>query len=439
MTAELILRGGRIVQNGELCTRSVVVDKGKIEGIYEIGQEPTAETDIDCTGLYILPGMIDIHTHLRDLKQSNKEDYRSGTMAAAAGGVTTVVDMPNSQPPVLSHNVLQQKIERTRKNRFVNVGFYGGIPKSPNTPNEKFFNDILGLKVYPHAPLDKDIQYTKERIIECLNLARRWDLPLLLHPDFSDPDAQPETVQDFFEIHSCEAERRAVVTFIDALKEIESRVHVCHVSCAFTAKLIKKHRAENTLTAEVTPHHLLLTGDKFTNKNGEAKVLPPLRSPHDRRFLQESVSHCVIDCVASDHAPHTKKEKHAPFLYASSGFPGLETTVPLMLTRVLKGEMHWVEYLRCCCSAPARILNIPGKGILCKGYDADLIVVKEDKYEIRGDKFHSKATVTPFEGQEVLARPVMTFVGGRLVYRDGSFKVRPGTAGIVPVRNVIEH
>ncbi|MFO7837311.1 MAG: dihydroorotase family protein [Candidatus Thorarchaeota archaeon] len=439
MAAELILRGGKICQNGELCRRSVVVDKGKIEGIYRIGQEPTAEIDIDCTGLYILPGMVDIHTHLRDLKQSKKEVYRSGTMAAAAGGVTTVVDMPNTQPPVLSLQVLERKIEQAKRNRFVNIGFYGGIPQSPDALDERFFNKIMGLKVYPHSPLHEDVRYTKERIGACLNLAKRNHLPLLFHPDLSNPSAKAKTVQDFFKIHSCEAEKRAIVAFIQALQETESRMHVCHVSCASAANLIKKHRAENILTAEVTPHHLFLTGDQFTNEDGRAKVMPPLRSPYDKNVLNQSLSRCVIDCVASDHAPHTENEKCASFLDAPSGFPGLETTVPLMLTRVFRGEMHWVEYLRCCCSGPARILNIPRKGILCKDYDADIVVVQEDQYEIRGDTFHSKANITPFEGQEVLARPVMTFVGGILVYRYGNFEVGPGTAGVVPVRRVVEH
>lgn len=439
MPADLILRGGKIPQNGNLSTKSVVIDKGRIEGIYEVGQEPAAETDIDCTGLYILPGMIDIHTHLRDLKQSEKEDYRSGTMAAAAGGVTTVVDMPNSDPPVLSRSVLERKIKRARKNRFVNVGFYGGIPKNPKKLEKSFIDDILGLKAYPHAPLDRDVRYTKERIRECLRTAGRNALPLLLHPDSSNPNAKARTVQEFFEVHSCEAEKKAIVEFVKALHDTGGRAHVCHVSCAAAAKLIKSHRAENSLTAEVTPHHLLLTGEKFTNKDGVAKVLPPLRSPHDSSVLWEALSHCIIDCVASDHAPHTKREKRAPFLEASSGFPGLETTLPLMLTLVFNGDMHWVEYLRCCCSGPAKILNIPRKGILCKGYDADIVVVKKERYDIRGNQFHSKANVTPFEGREVLARPVMTFVGGTLVYRYGKCEARPGTAGIVPIRRVVEH
>ncbi|MGV9170631.1 MAG: dihydroorotase, partial [Promethearchaeia archaeon] len=324
-------------------------------------------------------------------------------------------------------------------NRFVNIGFYGGIPHSPNALDENFFNEILGLKVYPHSPLHEDVRYTKERIRECLNLAKKNNLPLLFHPDLSDSNAKAKTVQDFLKMHSCEAEKRAIVAFIQALQETESRLHVCHVSCAFSTNLIKKHRAENMLTAEVTPHHLFLTGDQFTNEDGRAKVMPPLRSPHDKKVLEQSLSRCVIDCVSSDHAPHAEKEKCTSFLDASSGFPGLETTVPLMLTRVFKGKMHWVEYLRCCCSGPARILNIPEKGILSKGYDADIVVVQKDRYEIRGDKFHSKANITPFEGREVLARVVMTFVGGTLVYRDENFEVGPGTAGIVPVHKAVEH
>ena len=374
MTVDLVLKDGIFIENGRETIRSVAIEAGKIEGVYKHGDEPQYQNSIDCRGLYILPGLIDIHVHLRDLKQSDKEDYESGTMAAAAGGVTTVVDMPNSDPPVLDKKTLDEKIAHAQESSYVNVGFYAGIPNNIEDFDVQMLQDILGLKVYPHSPLDKSTKYTKDRIKECTKLAVASEIPLLFHPDMPAREVVPKNMEEFFLAHSCEDEVKSVQSFIDAKIEYEARLHVCHVSCAATARLIRDNRAEDTLTAEVTPHHLFLTGGDFPHDDGLAKMFPPLRSPYDNKMLMEALCQtCAIDCVASDHAPHKKWEKTAPFLKASPGIPGLETTLPLMLTEVFEKRMAWIDYLRVCSSAPARILGLQTKGILTKDYDAYIV------------------------------------------------------------------
>ena len=180
---------------------------------------------------------------------------------------------------------------------------------------------------------------------------------------------------------------------------------------------------------------MFLSGDQFSHDDGSAKMLPPLRSPYDTDMLSHALCRqCAIDCVVSDHAPHTAAEKARPFLEAASGIPGLETMLPLMLTEVFEGRLSWIDYLRCCCTGPATILGIPNKGILAKGFDADIAIVRKEEWWISGAAFHSKAKITPFESRRVLARPVITIVGGVIVYNDGRFMVGPGVAGRVPVR-----
>ncbi len=435
MAVDMVLKDGLFIENGRETIRSVAIEAGKIEGIYKHGDEPRHRGSIDCRGLYILPGLIDIHVHLRDLKESDKEDYETGTMAAAAGGVTTVVDMPNSDPPVLDKKTLDEKIARARDLRYVNVGFYSGIPSNIEKFDVQMIRDILGLKVYPHAPLDKDTKYTRERIRECTRLAVASDRPLLFHPDMPASKNVPKNMEEFFLAHSCEDEVKSVQSFIDAKVEYEARLHVCHVSCAATARLIQENRAEDTLTAEVTPHHLFLSGGDFPNDDGLAKMLPPLRSPYDNKMLMEALRQtCAIDCIASDHAPHRKWEKTAPFLKASSGIPGLETTLPLMLTEVFEKRLSWIDYLRICSSAPARILGLETKGILTPGYDADIVLARIQEGTITGENFFSKAKVTPFEGRQVLARTITTIVGGVVVFDNGEFVTGPGIAGKVPVQ-----
>jgi dihydroorotase len=434
MAVDLILKDGIIIVDDRESIQSVAIDSGKIEGFYNHGEEPECKKVIDCRGLYILPGLIDMHVHLRDLNQSEKEDYETGTMAAAAGGITTVVDMPNSNPPVLTRKVLDQKIANALDNRFVNVGFYAGIGKILDA---SMVPDILGLKVYPHSPLLYGVQYDEARIKKCVQLAYKHNLPLLFHPDSSTKEDIPETREEFFLIHSCESEVNSLQAFLDAKVEYDARLHVCHVSCAATARLILEHRAEQTLTAEITPHHMLLSGDNYPHDDGTAKMLPPLRSPYDTQMLAQALCmKCAIDCVVSDHAPHTLSEKIAPFLEAASGIPGLETTLPLMLTEVFEGRIGWIDFLRCCCSGPAKILGIPGKGILAVGYDADIVIVRRQEWYISGADFYSKAKLTPFEGRRVLAKPVTTIVDGQIVYHEGRFMVGPGIVGTVPVRKM---
>jgi dihydroorotase len=435
MTVDLVLKDGIFIENGRETVRSVAIDIGKIEGVYKHGNEPPYRDSIDCRGFYILPGMIDIHVHLRDLKQSDHEDYESGTMAAAAGGVTTVVDMPNSDPPVLDRKTLNEKIARAQESSYVNVGFYAGIPRNIEDFDVQMLRDILGLKVYPHKPLDGDVEYTRERIRECTKLAVASEIPLLFHPDMPAKSAIPRNIEEFFLAHSCEDETKSVQSFIEAKIEYEARLHVCHVSCAATARLIQENRAEDTLTAEVTPHHLFLSGGDFPQDDGLAKMLPPLRSPYDNKMLMKALCQTwAIDCIASDHAPHKKWEKTAPFLKAASGIPGLETTVPLMLTEVFEKRMDWIDYLRVCSSAPAKILGLETKGILTKGYDADMILARIQEGTISGKNFFSKAKITPFEGRRILARVVTTIVGGVVVFDDGEFVTGPSVAGMAPVQ-----
>ncbi|MFX1483108.1 MAG: dihydroorotase family protein [Promethearchaeota archaeon] len=434
MTVDLVLKDGIFIENGRETVRSVAIEAGKIEGIYKHGEEPQYREKFDCRGFYILPGLIDIHVHLRDLKQSYKEDYESGTMAAAAGGVTTVVDMPNSDPPVLDKSVLDDKISRALDSRYVNVGFYAGIPYNLEHFDVQMIRDILGLKVYPHSPLDKQTEYNKSRIRNCMKLARASGVPLLFHPDLPAEKKVSSDIEEFFLTHSCESEVKSLRLFLDAKVEYETRLHVCHVSCGATARLVQENRAEDTLTAEVTPHHLFLSGGDFPYEDGTAKMLPPLRSPHDNRMLMDALTKSwAIDCVATDHAPHRKLEKTAPFLKASAGIPGLETFLPIMLTEVFEKRLSWIDYLRVCSSAPARVLGLENKGILTKGYDADIVIAQIHEEKISGTNFYSKAKITPFEGRRVLARAVTTIVGGEIVFRDGEFVLGPGIAGTVPV------
>lgn len=432
MPLDLLLKDGNLVLEGRVVKRSIGIKGGKIRGIYSNSQSLQAGEIVDCTDLFILPGMIDIHVHLRDLQQTKKEDFATGTKAAAAGGVTTVVDMPNSIPPVLDYSVLRDKMDSAKEKRYVNVGFYAGVPQDFRI-DQIMVPDILGLKVYPHSPLS-DVQYTPKRIRQSLQMAKTIDRPLLFHPDVANEGKPPGTIDAFFETHSCDVEKRSVEMFLRELQVIGGHLHICHISCARVVSLLDQARRKVRITGEVTPHHLFLDSNDFDYEDGTAKMLPPLRTKQDSKALISALNVGTIDCVGSDHAPHTIKEKHSSFMKAPSGIPGLETTVPLLLTEVFKNQMSWKTYLRACCQRPAEIIGLTNKGRVAQGFDADLVVISKEPYKIKGSKFYSKAKVTPFEGREVTARPIITIVEGIIVYKDGEFEVDAGSVGAVPVR-----
>ncbi|UCE11656.1 MAG: dihydroorotase family protein [Candidatus Thorarchaeota archaeon] len=434
MTIDLLLANGFVILEGREVVRSVGIDAGRIEGIYESGAKPKSAESIDCAQKYILPGTIDTHVHLRDLNLEYKEDFLTGTMAAAAGGVTTVVDMPNSDPPTLTRSTLDKKISEAEEKRYVNIGFFAGIQWGKQGFDVSLSHDILGVKVYPHSPLKEEVSYTPSRIRECMKISVEHDLPILIHPDSSDAKKKPADADEFFQQHSCESEVESLRRFLLGQSVVGGRLHVCHVSCATTVRTIEENRAEMSLTAEVCPHHMFLSSGEFTHNDGRAKALPPLRSPYDASILRNALKMCTIDIVVSDHAPHTVEEKKLPFMEAPSGIAGLETTVPILLTEVFEGRMSWVEYLRCCCSGPARVFGIANKGVLSKGFDADITVVSREEYSLSSNSFLSKAKMTPFEGRRVQAKPVLTIVGGEVVYDNGKIVMARGTAGRVPVR-----
>ncbi|MHA1771388.1 MAG: dihydroorotase [Candidatus Thorarchaeota archaeon] len=434
MGIDLLLRNGFVIQQGTPVIRSVGITGKRIQGIYRKDQEPTAHNIIDCKNQYILPGMVDIHVHMRDLNQTAKENYRSGSRAAAAGGVTTVVDMPNSNPPVLDTEVLQKKIKQAKRLSIVNMGFYTGIPEDTTSFDPKMIRDILGIKVYPHAPLT-NVSYDSKRIRECFRISHKYRIPILIHPDMPNDSTTPKTKEEFMRLHSCAKESLAVQRFVDAAHQIGGSLHVCHISCTSAAEIVSRERTRISITGEVTPHHLFLNNEMFDFSDGTAKMLPPLRNSEIvKKLWNFLLQDNGIDTIGSDHAPHTMHEKKEAFMKAPSGIPGLETSVPLLLTAVFERKLPWNTYLRACCQRPIEIVGIKGKGQLKPGFDADIVVVAQEEYKIKGSRFFSKAKITPFEGMQVKARPVMTIVEGEIVYKRGEIIAEPGTVGTVPVR-----
>jgi carbamoyl-phosphate synthase/aspartate carbamoyltransferase/dihydroorotase len=340
-----------------------------------------------------LPGLIDIHVHLRDPGATHKEDFSTGTAAALAGGVVAVVDMPNNTPPTVDESTLRQKIDLARKKARCDFAFYLGASTS-NATQPAPDHHLAGLKMY---------------VDETYGPLRVRDLPTLMAHFRSWPRNRPIAAH---------AEGLSAAIVIGLAQLYDRQVHVCHVSRKAEIELVKQSKERGSkVTCEVTPHHLFLTEDDAKALGGYGQMKPPPEKEEDREALWANLA--VIDAVASDHAPHTKEEKEGNT--PPPGVPGLETNLPLLLDAMIRGQLSLEQLIRLTHDGPARVLGIqPPEG-------AYVEVDPEASYVLRGVEQHTKCQWTPFEGMTVQGRVKKVYLRGTKVYEDGQVLAPPGS------------
>jgi dihydroorotase len=429
--ADLVIGGGKVYYRGSILEGGVAVQDGKIVAVAKDAGLPRGEERFDVKGRILCPGFIDPHVHLRDMNYSYKEDFRSGTLAAAAGGFTTVLDMPNTDPITDSLGRMAEKIERARANAYVNVGFYLALTKRTD------FRALplgVGLKAYLYSPREelqvdvKLVSAAAHRLPRGYPLAvhaERAQLILELHRRSADKSMSE--AERFLHCHPPEAELQCVSEIIGTVPS-EVMLHFSHVSLPSCTSLIGKSGRRASI--EVTPHHLFLSSDDLLRLGGIALTDPPARKQSDLTGLMAALREGSVDLIGSDHAPHALREKvgESP----PPGIPGLETSVPLMLSGVERGSIDIMTLLRSFTSRPAEIFGLRGRGSLEAGGTADFTVLDLKRpWTIDSSRFFSKARYSPFDGLKVRGGPWATFVGGRLIILEGEVAVQPGTGGIV--------
>jgi len=437
LSVDLVVKNTKIVSSSTVFEAGLAIKNGRIVGLAKEPNLPKAEKTIDACGCLTLPGVIDVHVHFREPGLTHKEDFLSGSMAAVAGGVTTVADMPNTNPPTLDPESLKVKVEKARGKSYVNIGFIGGVVRGNL---DKLFllgeAGVLGFKMFMvetlGLPLDDDC------MVEAFRLVGETGKPLLVHAeDFqliqdSTRKVREAGKKDFLawvESRPSFAEAKAIDKVNLFSQKTGCKTHVCHVSSKAGVKTLKDAKKENSLlTCETCPHYLLLDVENVDKSSFICKITPPIRFRSDRETLWRGLLDGTIDMVASDHSPHTKKEKLCENVWeAASGFVGVETMVPLMLTQVNLGRLSLNHYVKVSSENPAKLLGFyPRKGLIQVGSDADLTIVdlkKEDK--IRAERLHSKSRVTPFDGWMVKGIPVYTVVKGNVVMEKGEIVGEP--------------
>ena len=443
MPVDLILHNIKICTRGELVEAGLAIDEGKIFKIAKETSLPQASAKLNLKGQIILPGLIDVHVHLRDQQLAYKEDFFTGTSAAAAGGVTLAIDMPNNKPITTDSKSLKERMSLAETRAVVNVAFYSAFPENlsevPSIVEEgavafKLFlsQKIGGLDIRDDDALSA--AFDKVAGMDVLVAVHAEDMETLENVREGLQRAGRKDLEAYLKVHSPAAEAKAIHRVIRLMKKSGVHVHFCHISSSSGLKaFLKAKKLGLPVTCEVTPHHLLLSSKDLKHYNTLALTDPPIRTENDMKALWNALKHGLIDAVASDHAPHAVEEKEAKAVWdVKTGIPGLETTLPLMLTQVNEGRLRIPELARVTSERPAEIFNIKNRGSLSEGNSADLIVVDLNReYKIDSSKFHSKAKFSPFDGWKVKGKPTKTFVNGQLVMDEGEIVAKPGTGQII--------
>lgn len=348
-----------------------------------------------------LPGLIDPHVHLRDPEQTQKEDFFTGTSAALAGGFTTVIDMPNNLIPITSNEKLNNKIAIARNKIVCDVGFYFGSMGDNLDEFEKVKDKIMGLKLYLNHTTGNFL--LDKKILSRAFSALTPSLPILVH-----------------------AEKDAVLDVLDTVRETGHKAHICHVTASELQHVIQAKEEGLPITCGVTPHHLFLAEDDVKTLGTLGLMKPPLQSKKDVEFLWENLK--KIDAIESDHAPHTRAEKQSdnpPY-----GVPGLETTLPLLLTAASQGRLTIDDIIRLCHTNPAKIFGIQTDPTTKIEIDLNT------KYEIRNTDLFTKCGWSPFNGREVKGKITRVTLRGKTVFENGKILAHPGSGNIVTPQTI---
>ncbi len=400
---ELVVENARVPFGEDIVTCSIGIDEGRIARIAKILKGDQA---YDARNMLVLPGIIDSHVHFRDMGQEEKEDWLSGSRAAIYGGVTAVVDMPNTDPPTFDEESFKVKLAVAQNRSMIDFALNGGVSGNLKALPVLWRRGALAFGEIFMAESTGGVSVDEAALKAALIEIKKLGATASIHAEDEALNAQKsmELAKDvgpdvYSRMRPPESEFSAVKAAVRLERETGAAMHITHIS---TAKAVEALRGE-PITCDVTPHHLLLNIRHWEKLKSYGKMNPPLRPMRDVEALWKAVRDGSIDVLASDHAPHTREEKAAGVKSAPSGVPGVETMAPLILKEVSEGRLSLSRFIDMTTANPARIFGISNKGRIEEGYDADLIFVDMGaRRVIRPHELHSKAGWTPYDGMEAI-------------------------------------
>ena len=425
MPAALLLKGGRVIDPAADFDKvaDVLIEDGVVRAV-ESGARADGARVIDCAGKLVAPGFIDLHVHFREPGHEYKEDIASGSRAAAAGGFTTVCCMPNTNPPNDNRSVTDLIVRRAREAALVRVLPIGAISKGLKGESLAEMGEMKDAGII--AVSDDGMPVMNADLMRrALEYARTFDLLVSQHCEDHDLTAKADMhegrVSTRLGLRGWPRVAEDIIVARDLLLTEAiggARYHVAHISSMGAVRLIREAKSRGlAVTAEVTPHHMTMTDESVLGYDTHCKVNPPLRSDEDREALLEAVKDGTIDCIATDHAPHSVLEKDCEFSDASYGINGLETTFPALLPLVKNGTLSALRLVEALSTSPARVGRIEG-GSLKVGERADIVLLDpEARWTITREALRSRSHNTPLLNREVVGAVRMTVVAGEVVWQ----------------------
>ncbi|WP_026607153.1 dihydroorotase [Methylocapsa acidiphila] len=430
---DLVVKGGVVVDHNGAGGRDIGIIGEKIAEIGDLSRASAGET-IDARGLTILPGVIDTQVHFREPGLTHKEDLETGSRAAVLGGVTSVFEMPNTNPLTTNAEALADKVVRAKNRMHCDFAFWvGGTTENPrDIPELERLPGAAGIKVFMGSStgsllVEEDegvaailAQTRRRAAFHCEDEFRLNERKALRVP--GDPASHPVWRDEITALTSTERLLRIA-------REKRALVHVLHVSTAEEIDFLSGHK--DIASVEVTTHHLTFSAEDYARLGTKLQMNPPIRDARHRDSLWRGVAQGIADILGSDHAPHTLEEKAKPYPQSPSGMTGVQTLLPVMLDHVNAGRLTLARFVDMTSAGPARLFGIVGKGRIAVGYDADLTLVDlKRRKTIENGWIASRCGWTPYDGKEVVGWPVGTIIRGARVMWEGELAA-PGRGGAV--------
>jgi allantoinase len=441
----MAIENTRIIRNGGLVRANVLIEDGKIASVSRRTFSKVSSR-IDAKGKLLIPGLVDGHAHLYDPAFTNREDFTSGTAAAAAGGVTTVIEMVLSTP-VDTVDRVNAKIEEGRRSSLVDFSLHAGMMNENNRPNVA---GIANLGVRSFKTFMCKPYYVNDHTL--MSLMRETSMQhSILNVHAEDEEIANRNLKKLttagrkdslahLEWKPNVAEENAIRKAVDFARGIGARLHISHMSTAEGTGIVRKaKRRRVNVTAETCPHYLTFTREDMKKQGPFLKMNPSLKGPRDVQALWKGLRDGTVDIVTSEHAPGNREEKEVGWTdiwKAWGGVPAIETMLPVLLSEgVNKGHLNLAALQRVCCENPAKIFGIyPRKGAIRKGADADLVIVDlRMKRKVHAEQLHYRVGWTPYEGRTLKGWPTLTLRRGETIFQDEQLVGKPGKAQFLPM------